>query len=107
MVKVGFKNYDSKVLPEMSAKVLFLKGKEKQTSINEPPILMVPLSTVVTRNDKKVVYKVIDNKAVEIQITTGREFGNYIEIVSGVENGDQVIDNPVKEIADGVSVGVK
>ena len=104
MVKVGFKNYDSKVLPEMSAKVLFLKGKEKQTSINEPPILMVPLSTVVTRNDKKVVYKVIDNKAVEIPITTGREFGNFIEVISGIENGEQVIDSPGKEIVDGVNV---
>jgi len=104
MVKVGFKNYDSKVLPEMSAKVLFLKGKEKQTSINEPPILMVPLSAVVTRNEKKVVYKVIDNKAVEIPITTGREFGNFIEVISGIENGEQVIDSPGKEIVDGVNV---
>ncbi|HSP86931.1 MAG TPA: efflux RND transporter periplasmic adaptor subunit [Ignavibacteriaceae bacterium] len=107
MVKVGFKDYDSKVLPEMSAKVLFLKGKEKETSINEPPILMVPLSAVVTREEKKVVYKVADNKAVEVPINTGRIFGNYIEVVSGVEDGDQVIDNPVKEIVDGVSVKVK
>jgi len=107
MVKVGFKNYDSKVLPEMSAKVLFLKGKEKETSIDEPPILMVPSSAVVTRNDKRVVYKVIDNKAVEIQITSGREFGNYIEIIAGIENGEQVIDNPGQQIADGVSVSVK
>jgi len=107
MVKVGFKNYDSKVLPEMSAKVLFLKGKEKETSIDEPPILMVPSSAVVTRNEKRVVYKVIDNKAVEIQITSGREFGNYIEIIAGIENGEQVIDNPGQQIADGVSVSVK
>jgi RND family efflux transporter MFP subunit len=42
MVKVGFKNYDSKVLPEMSAKVIFLKGKEKKSDISEPPVLMVP-----------------------------------------------------------------
>ncbi|OGU77407.1 MAG: hypothetical protein A2V93_09460 [Ignavibacteria bacterium RBG_16_34_14] len=107
MVKVGFKNYDSKVLPEMSAKVLFLKGKEKQTSVDEPPLLMVPLSAVATRKEKKVVYKVIDNKAVEIQITIGREFGNYMEVLSGIENGEQVIDNPTQQIKDGVSVTVK
>ena len=107
LVKVGFKNYDSRVLPEMSAKVLFLKEKEEQTDIDEPALLMVPLSAVVTREEKKVVYKVADNKAVEVPIKTGREFGSYVEIVSGVEDGDQVIDNPVKEIVDGVSVKVK
>jgi multidrug efflux pump subunit AcrA (membrane-fusion protein) len=68
---------------------------------------MVPLSAVVTREEKKVVYKVADNKAVEVPIKTGREFGSYVEIVSGVEDGDQVIDNPIKEIVDGVSVKVK
>jgi RND family efflux transporter MFP subunit len=107
LVKVGFKNYDSRVLPEMSAKVLFLKEKEEQTDIDEPALLMVPLSALATRNEKKVVYKVIDNKAVEIQITTGREFGNYIEVLSGIENGEQVIDNPGQQITDGVSVSVK
>jgi RND family efflux transporter MFP subunit len=107
LVKVGFKNYDSRVLPEMSAKVLFLKEKEEQTDIDEPALLMVPLSALATRNEKKVVYKVIDNKAVEIQITTGREFGNYVEVLSGIENGEQVIDNPGQQITDGVSVSVK
>ena len=107
LVKVGFKNYDSRVLPEMSAKVLFLKEKEEQTDIHEPALLMVPLSALATRNEKKVVYKVIDNRAVEIQISTGREFGNYIEVLSGIENGEQVIDNPGQQITDGVSVSVK
>ena len=106
LVKVGFKNYDSKVLPEMSAKVLFLKGKDT-SSIKEPPLLMVPSTAVVTRNNKKVVFKVIDKKAVEVQLTTGREFGSYVEVVSGLEDGDQVIDNPVKEIVNSVSVSAK
>ncbi|MDO8548710.1 MAG: efflux RND transporter periplasmic adaptor subunit [Ignavibacteria bacterium] len=107
LVKVGFKEYDSRVLPEMSAKVLFLKGKEKKSDINEPPVLMVPKSAIATRDNKKVAYKVTDNKVVEISITTGREFGDYLEVISGLVDGDQVIDNPGKEIVDGTSVNVK
>jgi RND family efflux transporter MFP subunit len=107
MVKVGFKDYDSRVLPEMSAKVLFLKEQEKMADVNEPPVLMVESSAIVTRNDKKVVYKIIDEKAVEIPVTTGREFSGYVEIVSGLENGEQVIENPGKEIVDGISVKEK
>jgi RND family efflux transporter MFP subunit len=107
MVKVGFKEYDSKVLPEMSAKVLFLKGKEKKSDVKEPPVLMISKSAIVTRDNKKVAYKVKDNKAVEISITTGREFGDYFEVSAGLQEGDQVIDNPGKEIGDGTSVSVK
>jgi len=107
MVKVGFKDYDSKVLPEMSAKVLFLKEQKEIADVNEPPVLMVENSAIVTRGDKKVVYKIINEKAVEIPVITGREFSGYIEIVSGLENGEQVIDNPGKEIVDGISVKEK
>jgi HlyD family secretion protein len=72
--------------------------------VNEPPVLMVENSAVVTRGDKKIVYKIIDGKAAEIPVATGREFSGYIEIVSGLENGEQVIEKPGNEIVDGISV---
>ncbi|HVO72533.1 MAG TPA: efflux RND transporter periplasmic adaptor subunit, partial [Ignavibacteriaceae bacterium] len=106
LVKVGFKKYDEKVLPEMSAKVLFLKENKKEEK-TEPPVLMIPKSAVVTRNNNKYAFKVEDNKAVEIQISTGRDFADYWEVVSGVENGDQVINNPGEKILNGTKVNVK
>lgn len=107
LVKVGFKKYDEKVLPEMSAKVLFLKEQENKTAEAEPPVLMIPKSAVVSKNNKESVFKVEDKKAVEFQITTRRDFGEYVEVISGVQNGDQVINNPGNKISDGSSVTVK
>jgi RND family efflux transporter MFP subunit len=106
LVKVGFKNYDERVLPEMSAKVLFLKEKEDKTAETEPPVLMIQSSAVVKRENQSYAYKVIDNKAVEIPITTGREFGNSYEVLSGLVNGDRVINNPGEKIKDGVEVSI-
>ncbi|MGE5812340.1 MAG: efflux RND transporter periplasmic adaptor subunit [Ignavibacteria bacterium] len=107
LVKVGFKKYDEKVLPEMSAKVLFLKEMEEKTREAEPPVLMVPKSAVVTRNNEKIVFKAEENKAVQISVTTRRDFGDYFEVVSGVENGDQLINNPGEKITNGTKVNLK
>jgi len=107
MVKVGFKKYDSRVLPEMSAKVLFFLNSGKKTNIEEKPVLSLPSSAIVTRDNKSIVYLVKDDKAEETIITTGRQFGGYTEVTSGLENGEKVIDNVSDKIKDGVKVKVE
>ena len=108
MVKVGFRNYDQKVLPEMSAKVVFLNEKAKTEKIEDTKqFLVVPLGAIVNKNGSKTVYIVRDEKAVEIPITTGRELGSYVEIKSGLMNGDKVIDNVSDKIGDGTKVNTK
>lgn len=105
LVKVGFKSYDNRVLPEMSAKVSFLseKSKEEQEQI---PVLTAPLSAVEDLDGKKVVYIVVDDKAVQKEISTGRLFGNYVEIISGLEEGDKIIDDLNEKVQDGIQVKV-
>ena len=107
MVKVGFKKYDSRVLPEMSAKVLFFLNSGEKTNIEEKPVLSLPSSAIVTRDNKSIVYLVKDDKAEETIITTGRQFGGYTEVTSGLENGEKVIDNVSDKIKDGVKVKVE
>jgi RND family efflux transporter MFP subunit len=105
LVKVGFKSYDSRVLPEMSAKVSFLSEKNEGEE-NQLPILTIPLSAVDELNGKKIVYVVKDDKAIQKEITTGRLLGNYVEVVSGLKEGDEIIDNLNEKIKDGVQVKV-
>jgi RND family efflux transporter MFP subunit len=105
LVKVGFKNYDSRVLPEMSAKVSFLSEKNENEE-NQLPVLTIPLSAVDELNGKKIVYLVNDNKAVQKDISTGRLLGNYVEVISGLKEGDEIIDNLNDKIKDGIQVKV-
>ncbi|MGB5289167.1 MAG: efflux RND transporter periplasmic adaptor subunit, partial [Ignavibacteriaceae bacterium] len=105
LVKVGFKNYDSRVLPEMSAKVSFLSEKNEEEK-DQLPVLTIPLSAVDELNGKKIVYVVKDDKAIQKEISTGRLLGNYVEIVSGLKEGDEIIDNLNENIKDGVNVKV-
>ena len=105
LVKVAFKNYDNSVLPEMSAKVSFLSERTKEEE-DQRPVLTLPLSAVEDVGGKKVVYLINDNVAVQKEITTGRLFGNYVEITSGLEDGDKVIDDLNEDIKDGIKVNV-
>jgi len=105
LVKVGFKSYDNRVLPEMSAKVSFLSEKSKEEQ-EQVPVLTAPLSAVEDLDGKKIVYIVADDKAVQKEISTGRLFGSYVEIISGLEEGEKIIDNLNEKIKDGIQVKV-
>jgi RND family efflux transporter MFP subunit len=105
-VKVGFRNYDNLVLPEMSAKVLFLTADTNSENKDEKPALIIPMTSIVNKNGKDVVYTVKDDKAVEVLVTTGRQFNAYIEIISGISDGDKVIDNITDKIINGMKVKV-
>jgi multidrug efflux pump subunit AcrA (membrane-fusion protein) len=67
----------------------------------------VPLSSVVNRNNKQVAYVVRDDKAVEVPVTTGRQLGAFVEIKSGLNNGDKVIEPVDDKIKDGIKVRTK
>ena len=106
-VKVGFRKYDSRVLPEMSAKVLFFLNSGNKANVEEKPVLSLPSSAVITRDNKSIVYLVKDNAAEESIITTGRQFGGYTEVTSGLEKGDKVIDSVSDKIKDGIKVKIE
>jgi RND family efflux transporter MFP subunit len=107
MVKVAFKSYDDRVLPEMGAKVLFLAKPTAKASLHEKPFMAIPASAVRERDGKKIVFRVNDNTASGVPVTTGRRMGDMIEIVQGLSLGEKVIDPLDDEITDGTKVAVK
>lgn len=106
MVKVGFKEYDSRVLPEMSAKVSFLSQPIDAKMLSEEKYLVVQTSAIRQENASSVVYKVDNDTAVPVEIKTGRSIGNYTEVISGLEAGDSVIGKITDEIKAGTKVKI-
>lgn len=104
LVKVGFKNYDSRVLPEMSAKVSFLSNREKETQTDIEPALIIPLSSIVTRENELIAFKVEEDRVISVKIKTGRKFAGFIEVTSGLQNGDKVVEKPGANITDGIKI---
>jgi RND family efflux transporter MFP subunit len=107
MVKVAFRNYDSRVLPEMGAKVLFLTKQAEKSEMQEKPFLSVPSTAVTERDGRKIVYTVNDNTATTVVVTVGRHLGSLTEILSGLTPGEKVIDNINAAIVEGVKVKIQ
>jgi len=106
MVKIKFKSYDARVLPEMSAKIAFLP-KEAGDPEENRPLLAVPADALAERKGRQVVYRIEDGRAVEAPVTVGRRMGGFAEIQSGLKAGDKIIARVDERIKPGSRVAVK
>jgi len=106
MVKVAFKSYDNRVLPEMGAKVLYLTKATDAAASNEKPRLTLPASAITERDGKKIAFRVLYNKASSVIISVGRTMGTRVEVTAGLTSGEKVIDKVDATINDGVKIKV-
>jgi len=107
MTKVAFRERDSRVLPEMSAKVTFLSKDAAKSEAGAPSRLTVPASAVVPRNGSWLTLGVRDGKIVETPVRTGATLGNRIEILDGLIQGDRVVLHPDPSLTPGTNVKTK
>lgn len=68
-------------------------------------------TTVATEKPEEVVYLHINGVAKQVKVKTGAQDNNYIEIISGIKDGDEVIAGPYrvvsKQLQDSTVVEVK
>jgi RND family efflux transporter MFP subunit len=67
---------------------------------------IIPVNTLLFRTEGLRVGVVKDGKVVLTTVTPGRDFGNTIEIVAGLNADDQVIVNPPDSIISGQQVQI-
>jgi RND family efflux transporter MFP subunit len=107
LVKIRFKSYDQKVLPEMSAKITFLAAGSTVNEADSKPVLTVPATAVASRNGRQVVYQIKENRAVEVPVVVGEKVAGLLEIKNGLKEGDRVISKVDDNIRAGSKVAVK
>ncbi|MGH7887010.1 MAG: efflux RND transporter periplasmic adaptor subunit [Candidatus Binatia bacterium] len=107
LVKIRFRQYDQKVLPEMSAKISFLAAGAGTGAAESKPLLTVPASAVAKRDRGEVVFQIKDDRAVEVAVTTGQKLAGLLEIKSGLKDGDKVIGRVDEQIKAGAKVTQK
>jgi RND family efflux transporter MFP subunit len=99
MVKVRFVDNDSRILPEMSAKVAFLS--REIGSGDEKPRTAVSQKALVEHKKQKYLFLVSGNKVTETAVSTGIQLGDMIEILSGAKSAQKVVINPPSKLRDG------
>ncbi len=104
LVKVRFIDKDKRILPEMSAKVAFLSrpaGRDEQT-----PFTAVNPGSVVSRSDRKVVFLIRGNVAIEAPVTISARRGDMLEVTGGVQAGDKIVANPPSGLKNGAKIKI-
>ena len=72
---------------------------------NKSKAILVPLTSVVTENDKNYVWLVDDQKkAKKLEVTLGNADADNQEITSGLTDGAKVISNPTSSLEEGKEV---
>ena len=71
------------------------------------PAFLVPPTALIFRSEGLRAATVVNgNRAALIPVTLGRDFGSQVEVVSGLKEDSQVIENPPDSLVDGETVRV-
>jgi RND family efflux transporter MFP subunit len=98
LVEVQVQNKDGVLLPGMYALV------DLSSPRANPPVLL-PGDALIVRADGTEVAVVRPDNTIHLQrIQIGRDYGDKLEIISGLQPGDLVIANPSDTIREGVKV---
>lgn len=75
--------------------------------VAEVKLLMVPNASVIKRGQMELVFVTKGGKAALRLVKTGRALNGSIEVLSGLEEGEQVVISDVAKLADGQPVTIQ
>jgi RND family efflux transporter MFP subunit len=104
-VKVRFLDKDSRILPEMSARVAFLS--RPVTPEEQRPRTAVSQSAIVNRKGKESVFLIRGNRAAETPVRLGDKIGDMVEVLEGVKAGDKIVLNPSDRLKNGSKIKIE
>lgn len=87
-VKINLPHHPG-MLPGMSATTEIITDVEND-------VMRIPLQAIVTKEEKKGVYRIEKGKVKFVETETGISGGRWIEIEEGLEKGDLIVTGPLK-----------
>jgi RND family efflux transporter MFP subunit len=95
--EIHVKNLDHALLPGMYAEI-------KLTTLREAPWIRVPGTTLVVRPNGQFVALVKDEKVHYQKITIGRDYGDEVEVRTGLKGDEEVVISPSDDLLEGQKV---
>lgn len=104
-VEVALPNKNASIKPNLTAKL-------KINDYTNKNAILIPQSIISENADgQQYVYSITNKtnkkaKAKRTIITTGKTEGDYIEVLSGINNGDEIIEEGARSVQDGQDVRI-
>jgi RND family efflux transporter MFP subunit len=107
LVKVSILDRDPRILPEMGAKVVFLRDEQSPAVAAAPVRVLVPSDAVVRDGAATRVWVVESGKLASREVTLGRERGDQFEVERGLAGGESVVLAPSATLQSGRKVRIR
>jgi hypothetical protein len=75
--------------------------------VGEASAIRVPAAAVIQRGQMELVFVVVGNQAQLRLVKTGSRIGDEVELVSGLNSGEQVVTENASDLVDGQPVTIK
>jgi membrane fusion protein (multidrug efflux system) len=98
-IRARIDNPEMVLRPGLFARVI-IKGLE------ERQVVRVPESAVVPSGNDRLVFSIVGGKAKENKVTIGRRRAGAVEILTGIEEGTQVVISGQMRLRDGAQVEI-
>ena len=103
-VRVRFLVPDERIRPDLGAKVTFLERRPTTEIVTVKKSLRIPASAVRRRNGETFTWLMREGKAQSVTISVGETQGADIEVISGLNEGDQVVIDGATRLHQGMRV---
>lgn len=104
-IEIGIPNGSKQIKPNLTAKL-------KINDYTNEKAILIPQSIISENAEgQQYVYTVIDKtdnkgKAKRVFIETGKTQGDFIEVLSGIENGNEIVEEGARSVKDGQEVKI-
>jgi len=107
LVRLGFKQLDPRILPDMAIKVTFLREAGDTTAAAAQPTALVPRPAIKTLGADNFAFVVRGDLVERRAVRLGGTDGDRVEVLAGLQSGDRVVLSPPPTLADGSKVVVQ
>ncbi len=109
-VRISFDKLDPKILPDMGVKVAFLSEEDsvkKAKSQGPTARAIIPQAAVRGAGAGSYVFAVRDGKIERRAVTLGRTISHNVEVMGGVNPGDELVVQGPGNLQDGMKVEIR
>jgi len=109
LVRIGFKQLDPRILPDMGVKVTFLRESDSAagSAVSAQAVTLVPQGAVKSDSGTTFVFLVNGQTVERRAVKVGGTDGDRVEVLAGLKGGDRVVVAPPPELAAGKEIVVK
>jgi RND family efflux transporter MFP subunit len=107
LVRLGFRQLDPRILPDMAIKVTFLREGDATSTATAQPTALVPRPALKTVGSDTFAFVVRGDAVERRAVRLGGTDGDRVEVLAGLQSGDRVVLSPPPALADGSKVSIQ